>query len=130
MKPLSLSRTVTISTLCQLMAAVYAVAIISERCEAGSSFFTLDRSQSPGPLLLAIYDSDPLNSVVNTVAATSILPTGPGSASMDLSANGRLFVTPHSGTIYELDPSTGSVLGRLNISRHPIEGLAVSPHIS
>jgi len=98
------------------------VALLPVRSVAEISFYSLDTSFNP--MRFVGFDSDPGNPAVNILGEVSGFSSA--AAFMDLSSDGRLFVAPLGGTVYELDPNSGMVLGSVAVSTNVIEGLAVS----
>ena len=86
------------------------------------SFYSMERLNPDSPNLVR-FTANPADAGLDVIGPSSTM--GPvHSVYMDFSPDGRLFVAPYGGTVYELDTTTGAVLESLVVSSHPIEGLA------
>lgn len=104
--------------------AAMVMVLLTSQASVAAVFYSLDRSFNPNPRITS-FTSDPLDASVSVVGSLSSLGSV-HSACMKMSRDGRLFLAPYGQTIYELDPSTGGILGSLSVGSSYIEGLAAS----
>ncbi len=108
------------------LSLVLAVSVSLTSLANAELFYSLDRSQHPGPISLIQFDSDSGNTNRVPVAQVPGLPTDPLASNLELTADGRLFAATNTGVVYEIDIDTGDILNQVTVADAPVEGLAVS----